>query len=304
MCITLLLLLCLSVTKITSFCPERLIFRGLVHKLVLLKESNKQGEDTVSKRRKRRQQQEQEQKPISSVELNDESLEDRFGLGNAQLRELLEQELPVPREDLVTGKTMKEADIDKNKVFQLPELGEFLKDTKGENEDNRDRLGVDDRQRIDRSNSEEYRRVMQLNPFADADDTMFLEEYDIFPSIFGSGKLVNIPIPYLQTGHGILLIITLLAAFIYAPGNPLTEFPIEIRNFLKQGLGVTYAINTVLAIISYQTAKSKNLPGIFWAVKSFLLGGIAFYEVTQAKDPKKLNAKPDPSDRKSKSRSS
>jgi len=182
-------------------------------------------------------------------------------------------------------------------------LGEFLKDTKGEkNEDNRDRLGDDTRQRIDRSNSEEYRRVMQLNPFADADDTMFLEEYDIFPSIFGSGKLLNIPIPYLQTGHGILLLITLLAAFIYAPGNPLTEFPPEIRNFMKQGLAVTYAINTVLAGVAFQTAKSKNLPALFWAVKSFLLGGISFYEVSQAKDPKKLNDVSDPSDRKSKSR--
>ena len=39
-----------------------------------------------------------------------------------------------------------------------------------------------------------------LNPFADADDTMFLEEYDIIPSIFGSGKLVGIPVPYLQVG--------------------------------------------------------------------------------------------------------
>ena len=33
----------------------------------------------------------------------DVSMEDMFGLGNEQLRELLEQELPIPREDLITG---------------------------------------------------------------------------------------------------------------------------------------------------------------------------------------------------------
>jgi hypothetical protein len=111
-------------------------------------------------------------------------------------------------------------------------------------------------------------------------------------------------VPYLQTGHGILLIVSLLAALVYAPGNPLTEFPSEIRSFLKQGLIVTYSINSVLAVQAYFNAKGKNLPALFWAAKCFLLGGVAYYEITQARDPKKINDKrdgPDPSDRKSKS---
>lgn len=83
-----------------------------------------------------------------------------------------------------------------------------------------------------------------------------------------------------------LLIGSLLAAFVYAPGNPLTEFPVEIRAFLKSGLAVVYAINTVLAVVAALEAKKKNLPVIFWAIKTFLLGGVAFYEVRQADDPK------------------
>ena len=100
---------------------------------------------------------------------------------------------------------------------------------------------------------------------------------------------MNIPIPYLQTGHGILLLVSLLSGFVYAPGNPLTEFPVEIREFIKTGLAVVYSINTVLAGRAYFIAKEKNLPGVFWAVKTFLIGGVAFYEVTQAKDPSRLN---------------
>ena len=66
---------------------------------------------------------------------------------------------------------------------------------------------------------------MQLNPFADADDTMFTEEYDIFPSIFGSGKLLGIPVPYLQTGHGILLIIVRTRWLYLCSRQPANRIP-------------------------------------------------------------------------------
>lgn len=216
----------------------------------------------------------------------------------------MEQDLPVPREDLFASDEDK--DDDENKVFRLPDLGSFMKETtdRGVGGDERRTRYTQDAskpivedvsEKIDRSNREEYIRVMQLNPFADADESMFTDEYDMFPSVFGSGKLLYIPVPYLQTGHGILLITASLAGYIYAPGNPLTEFPPEIRSFLREGLTVVYSINTVLAVQAFFNAKAKNLPGIFWALKTFILGGVAYYEITQAKDP---NIKPNPSDRK------
>jgi len=234
---------------------------------------------------------------------SEKSLEETFGLGDDQLRELMEQELPVPREDLVTGKELKEDKVDKNKVLNLPDLSTFMSEKQGANYGRQAEDGLQaSKKKIDRSNAEEYDRVLQLNPFADADEDLFLDEYDIIPSIFGTGKLLGIPVPFLQSGHGLLLLVSCLAAFVYAPGNPLTEFPPEIRSFLRQGLGVTYSINLVLAAQAFFIAKSKSLPAVFWAAKCFVLGGVAFYEINEAKDPSKMNTKDTPSDRKSKTR--
>lgn len=111
------------------------------------------------------------------------SLEDLFGLGNNQLRELMEQELPVPREDLITKKEVTDSNTDKNKVFKLPDLSEFMDSATGSTT-GQQRKPVDAEQmKVDRSNRDEYLRVLQLNPFADADDSMFLDEVrpvDIF----------------------------------------------------------------------------------------------------------------------------
>lgn len=103
------------------------------------------------------------------------SLEDLLGLGNDQLRELMEQELPVPREDLITRKAVKNED--KNKVFKLPDLGEYMQSTESSKSKEMNSISpVEEFSRVDRKNMDEYLRVMQLNPFADADESMFLDE--------------------------------------------------------------------------------------------------------------------------------
>lgn len=91
----------------------------------------------------------------------------------------MEQELPVPREDLVTRKAVRNED--KNKVFKLPELDEFVRSaapSSGERESVSAAAARESEMapKVDRSNSAEYLRVLQLNPFADADETMFLDE--------------------------------------------------------------------------------------------------------------------------------
>jgi hypothetical protein len=69
-----------------------------------------------------------------------------------------------------------------------------------------------------------------------------------------------------------------------------------------------YSINTVLAVQAFFSAKAKNLPAAFWAAKTFVLGGVAYYEVKQATDPTKpasaLEDKSYLSDRKSQNRDS
>ena len=86
-----------------------------------------------------------------------------------------------------------------------------------------------------------------------------------------------------------LLVVSLLAAFLYAPGNPLTQFPSEIRTFLQQGMAAIYSINLVLAVQALFLAGDKNLPRVFWFVKVLLLGGIASYELEITNGPEKKN---------------
>lgn len=86
----------------------------------------------------------------------------------------MEQELPVPREDLITRKAVKNED--KNKVFKLPDLDEYMQSTESTKSKETKSSPVEEFSRVDRKNMDEYLRVMQLNPFADADESMFLDE--------------------------------------------------------------------------------------------------------------------------------
>lgn len=92
----------------------------------------------------------------------------------------MEQELPVPREDLITRKAVKNED--KNKVFKLPDLDEYMRNVGSNEKKKDDASGTESTAKdenaikVDRKNMDEYMRVMQLNPFADADESMFLDE--------------------------------------------------------------------------------------------------------------------------------
>lgn len=90
-----------------------------------------------------------------------------------------------------------------------------------------------------------------------------------------------------------LLVVALIAAFVSDSGNPLTAFPTEIRAFFRQGLGVVFSINAVLGVQAYFLAKSKDLPPLFWAFKTLLLGGVAFFEINQARAPSQINVDDD-----------
>ena len=150
-----------------------------------------------------------EEQSANKVTMSDgtTSLEDLFGLNDQMLGDLDIDELPVPREDLVTGKTIENNDEEKgkddNKVFQLPDLTDFMKDGSSKDKESlrskaasqsnsfkeqitqgagskrserRKKIEEINKNRVDRRDQDEYMRVMQLNPFADADDTLFMEE--------------------------------------------------------------------------------------------------------------------------------
>jgi hypothetical protein len=107
-------------------------------------------------------------------------------------------------------------------------------------------------------------------------------EYDMAAALIGTGrpnKQGIYVLPYLQSGHILLLLVVLLCAFVYYPGFPLTELDDEIREWLKRGLGLTYLVNAVLAGFAYRAAKLRSQPPLFWAAKTALLGGLSFQEL-------------------------
>lgn len=154
--------------------------------------------------------------------------------------------------------------------------------------------------RIKRKDLKELRDLLELDPSADMLPETFAEDYDMTSMFLGEAGR-DFPLPaglgigqaYLQSGHLILVLTCLLCAFVEYPGNPLTQLPTEIRDFLKSGLLVTYSINTVLAVLAIFRAGEKRLPVPFWTVKTFLLGGLAFDELNRspAQAPKKKKRK-------------
>lgn len=110
----------------------------------------------------------------------------------------------------------------------------------------------------------------------------FEGEYDLTSAIIGTGKPNKeglFLLPYLQSGHMLLLLILLLCTFVYYPGFPLTEADEGVRVLLKRGLALTYVINAGLAVLAYSDAKKRAQPPLFWAFKVAFLGNIAYNEL-------------------------
>ena len=138
--------------------------------------------------------------------------------------------------------------------------------------------------RIKRKDLKELRDLLELDPSADMLPETFAEDYDMTSMLLGEAgrDFLGIGQAYLQSGHLILVLTCILCAFVDYPGNPLTQFPNEIRDFLKTGLFVTYTINAVLAVLAVFRAAEKRLPVPFWTAKTFLLGGLAFDELNRS----------------------
>lgn len=108
------------------------------------------------------------------------------------------------------------------------------------------------------------------------------EDYDLTSAIFGTGKPNKQGIyilPYLQSAHLVLLSIALLVAFVYYPGFPLTESTDEVRQTFKNSLVVVFIVNSILSVLAYKSAGKRDQPQLFWAIKTFILGDLAFGEL-------------------------
>ena len=129
-------------------------------------------------------------------------------------------------------------------------------------------------------------RLFELFTFDTIDERPVDEEpYDTTARLIGRGlpnKAGVYVLPYLQSGHMLLLGVLFLCSLVSYPGFPLTQVPEEYRNLILQGLGITFLINTLCAVFSRGIAEKKEEPVTFWMVKCFLLGGLALGELTEA----------------------
>ena len=81
-------------------------------------------------------------------------------------------------------------------------------------------------------------QLLEQQPYADADDSLFEEEeYGTVSALLGerAKPFLSIPFGPLQVGHFIGALVIVLMAFIEYPGFPLTNLPTPIRDALAGG---------------------------------------------------------------------
>lgn len=138
--------------------------------------------------------------------------------------------------------------------------------------------------KINRRDIEAMKKLIEVQPFADADDSFFEEEeYGTVSALLAekAKPFLGIGAGPLQVGHFIGALGIVLMAFIEYPGFPLTNLPSPLRGALQGGLGTVYAINTVLAVLATFKAGERGQSKVLWAVKTFSVGGLAFDQLTQ-----------------------
>jgi hypothetical protein len=134
--------------------------------------------------------------------------------------------------------------------------------------------------------NEVQERLLDLLTFDSIDERPADEpRYDWTARVIGRGLPVSsgaYPLPYLQSGHMMMVLTLLLSTSVTYPGFPLTEVPTEYREILQQGIGLTYGINALAAVYARGIAERKQEPVNFWTAKTFLLGGLALDELAKA----------------------
>ena len=180
--------------------------------------------------------------------------------------------------------------LDRDGSIMLPDMDELerRKATRTET-----RAVSDVAAKIERGDGEALRRAMESDPNADVNFKLFAadrpgtgvgkkKDVDLITIALGENadKFFGIESAYLQIGHSALVLVILLATFVYDPSFPLTNLPVEFRDFFKQGLLAVYAVNAVVAGAAFFEAQKRDQPVAFWVVKCLFIGGVAFNQLT------------------------
>lgn len=171
-------------------------------------------------------------------------------------------------------------------AIPLPDIKEARKRKQMEEENARIQQEQDEQKvKIKRTDKEAFRRLLEQQPFADADESYFEEEqYGAVSALLGerAKPFLSIPLGPLQVGHFIGSLVFVLMAYIEYPGFPLTNLPTPLRECFQGGLGFVYAINAILAIVvAVKVAPDRGQPKSLWIMKTFTVGGLAFDQLMQ-----------------------
>merc|ERR1711957_797030 len=176
---------------------------------------------------------------------------------------------------------------DKKEDFNLdvlPDIRNVLKKKEKKKIDAEEEKEKKSKKRISRGDKKAFLELLEAEPFADADDSFFIEEeYGLVSAFLGEGALdfIGIPPGPLQIGHFIGALGIILCAFVEYPGFPLTNLPTPLRSSLQGGLATIYLINAALAVLAYFKAEERGQPGLLWAAKTFSVGGLAYDQLSQ-----------------------
>ena len=138
--------------------------------------------------------------------------------------------------------------------------------------------------KIKRSDKAALAKLLEMDPYADSDDSFFEEEeYGTVSALLGerAKPFLGIPSGPLQIGHFIGALGIILMAFIEYPGFPLTNLPTPLREALQGGLATIYTINIGLAVYAVFKATERGQSPLLWGVKTFSVGGLALDQLTQ-----------------------
>lgn len=169
-------------------------------------------------------------------------------------------------------------------IAALPDIRNVLKKKKQKKLDAEAEVQKKSRKRISRNDKKAFLELLEAEPFADGDDSFFIEEeYGFVSAFLGEGALdfIGIPPGPLQIGHFIGALGIILCAFVEYPGFPLTNLPTPLRSSLQGGLATIYLINSILAVLAFFKAGERGQSGALWAAKTFSVGGLAYDQLTQ-----------------------
>lgn len=196
-----------------------------------------------------------------------------------------EDKVPLSLEDDASSSTPIPGSLKKDDPLVLPDIKDQLRKKQLEQElaemEEEKKQSV---KKIKRSDIGAFTKLLEAEPFADADPSFFEEEeYGTVSALLGEGSkpFFFIPSGFLQVGHFIGALVIILMAFVEYPGFPLTNLPTPLRVCFQQGLFFVYAINLVLAVFAVFKAGERGQSKALWAVKTFSVGGLAFDQLTQ-----------------------